>query len=661
MMASKVSNREEDSMNNEPSLSGKAIIGLIYPPPDIRTIVDKTARFVAKNGVDFENKIREKEAKNPKFNFLSITDPYHAYYKKMVYDFSEGRVEAPKPPPAVKEHVKKTEFIPSAPPPAYEFSSDPSTINAYDLDLIRLVALFVARNGRNFLTQLMTREARNYQFDFLKPAHCNFQYFTKLVDQYQKVLVPSSNVVAQLQDDAKNKKRLMDDINYRVSWEKHQKGLKDREEAEAEKERMAYAQIDWHDFVVVQTVDFQPGDSSQLPPLCTPKDVGARILLEARNEMQKAAAEMQEMDMEESDSEDEEAAEKAAEASGPSFTAPLPPTKQKDVIVRDYDPKRNSQTQKQKQVENWIISPLTGERIPSDKLAEHVRYNTVDSQYKEDRDRHIGERSTEEPVLALGADISKNLGQFAERRTDIFGVGGEQTMIGKKLGEEDNSQQGQNKLIWDGTEETRDAITRAVQNQVNMDQQFNDMNRQGYMSDPSKEKIGAHQAPRLQSTQGNVTITQGIANIPGQLPPPNAWPGQGPPMGMGMPMQGIPPVRQMDFAGGPPAKRARTEEDLEPESEWLKKVSGAIEIIVQLPQAPENGMDGSLVQFTIQVTAPMSELKQQIQDRYGMAIGKQKLVSDGFFVKDNLSAAYYNLLNRSLIILQVKERGGKKK
>lgn len=31
-----VSNREEDLMNNEPTLSGKSIIGLIYPPPDIR-------------------------------------------------------------------------------------------------------------------------------------------------------------------------------------------------------------------------------------------------------------------------------------------------------------------------------------------------------------------------------------------------------------------------------------------------------------------------------------------------------------------------------------------------------------------------------------------------------------------------------------------------
>lgn len=36
-MTAVVSNREEDSMNNEPSLSGRAIIGLIYPPPDIRS------------------------------------------------------------------------------------------------------------------------------------------------------------------------------------------------------------------------------------------------------------------------------------------------------------------------------------------------------------------------------------------------------------------------------------------------------------------------------------------------------------------------------------------------------------------------------------------------------------------------------------------------
>lgn len=32
-----VSNREEDSVNTEPSMSGRQVIGIIYPPPDIRS------------------------------------------------------------------------------------------------------------------------------------------------------------------------------------------------------------------------------------------------------------------------------------------------------------------------------------------------------------------------------------------------------------------------------------------------------------------------------------------------------------------------------------------------------------------------------------------------------------------------------------------------
>lgn len=50
----------------------------------------------------------------------------------------------------------------------------------------------------------------------------------------------------------------MDQAKYRVEWVKHQMKIREREEAEVEKERVAYASIDWHDFVVVQTVDFQP-------------------------------------------------------------------------------------------------------------------------------------------------------------------------------------------------------------------------------------------------------------------------------------------------------------------------------------------------------------------------------------------------------------------
>ncbi len=50
---------------------------------------------------------------------------------------------------------------------------------------------------------------------------------------------------------------------YRVSWQRHQKKMRERQEAALEKERLAYAAIDWHDFVVVQTVDFQPNETSE--------------------------------------------------------------------------------------------------------------------------------------------------------------------------------------------------------------------------------------------------------------------------------------------------------------------------------------------------------------------------------------------------------------
>lgn len=54
-------------------------------------------------------------------------------------------------------------------------------------DIVKLTAQFVARNGRQFLTNLMNREQRNFQFDFLRPQHSLFQYFTKLLEQYTKV------------------------------------------------------------------------------------------------------------------------------------------------------------------------------------------------------------------------------------------------------------------------------------------------------------------------------------------------------------------------------------------------------------------------------------------------------------------------------------------
>lgn len=68
-------------------------------------------------------------------------------------------------------------------------------------DVLLHTAQFTARNGRQFLTSLAQREARNPQFDFLRPNHSLFPYFTKMVEQYTKVLVPSKELMARLEEN----------------------------------------------------------------------------------------------------------------------------------------------------------------------------------------------------------------------------------------------------------------------------------------------------------------------------------------------------------------------------------------------------------------------------------------------------------------------------
>ncbi|CAG5115571.1 unnamed protein product, partial [Candidula unifasciata] len=193
----------------------KSTVGIIYPPPEVRNIVDKTASFVARNGPEFENRIRQNEVNNPKFNFLQPTDAYHAYYQYKVNEFKEGKALEPQAPKQSQylgvlrpqETPKIVEiFVPKDPPPEYEFMCDPPSISAFDLDVVKLTAQFVARNGRQFLTTVMQKEQKNFLFDFLRPQHSLFTYFTKLVEQYTKILIPPKNLKEKLTKEVNHPK-----------------------------------------------------------------------------------------------------------------------------------------------------------------------------------------------------------------------------------------------------------------------------------------------------------------------------------------------------------------------------------------------------------------------------------------------------------------------
>lgn len=57
----------------------------------------------------------------------------------------------------------------------------------------------------------------------------------------------------------------------------------------------------------------------------------------------------------------------------------------------------------------------------------------MDPKWIEERNRSLSEKREQEDVFATSASIESSLKQLAERRTDIFGVGVEETQIGKKV------------------------------------------------------------------------------------------------------------------------------------------------------------------------------------------------------------------------------------
>jgi len=198
-------------------------------------------------GPEFEGRIRLNEAGNTKFNFLNPHDPYHAYYRHKIVEIQEGVAQEaaatqqqtglkapPKPPPIVM--VIEPE-VPKEPPPEWEFLAEPPSISAVELGIVKLTAQSVARNGAQFLDKLMMREQRNYQFDFLRKQHPLFAYFTKLVEQYSKVLLPPRNMMHKLKSELENPFEILDQVQKRVEWEQYQARQKRKAEEEQEKQR----------------------------------------------------------------------------------------------------------------------------------------------------------------------------------------------------------------------------------------------------------------------------------------------------------------------------------------------------------------------------------------------------------------------------------------
>ncbi|KAJ2330746.1 SF3a splicing factor complex subunit, partial [Coemansia sp. RSA 2681] len=484
--------------------------------------------------------IRDKYQGNAKFSFIYPNDPYHAYYSHMVEKFksgdaaaadTEGGTDAAMDIEDAAAVVPTIEEAPERPDPV-QFAHAMPAISAADLDVMKLTAQFVARNGRQFMTSLAQRESQNYQFDFMSPSHSLFPYFRKLVDQYTLVFFPTTELGDRLQRDRENKHQILDRVNRRMRWVAFEEEERQRKGREAEKEKEAFLSIDWHDFVVVGTVEFVEEDAFvDLPGPLRLQDLTSMSLEDKHNSRRAAAngelpirsgaaapvpvppaaprhapavsdrvdADVQDEDEDDNDVEmemdedDDDNVDEEIEAERNPSVPVQPPASALSVgpmkIRKDYVPTLRRGPQIAKVTLQCQLCHLP---IPASEFEEHIRVELIDPKWKEQKLVYES-KLRDSNLVQEGMDIARYLKQMASHRSDIFGTAISSADAASDMAASSSAQP----VIWDGYSSTAGQATRRARENMSAEDQVAAAHRRKGLRDPrdTTPQIGPQMGP----------------------------------------------------------------------------------------------------------------------------------------------------------------------
>ncbi|CAO1626470.1 unnamed protein product [Jaminaea pallidilutea] len=488
--------------------------GLIYPPPDLRSIVDKTAAFVARNGASFEAKIKGDERANTKFAFLNDGDAYNGYYRAKIEAVrdgtgplaatsdgqnqlppTKGEAEAMLDDKGNDEPGEDSSSAPPEPRP-FLFSADLPNITAVDLDILKLTALFVAERGKAFSQALLEREANSYQFEFLRPTHSLFGFFNRLVEQYRLVLSPPPELLEQVKSYAQSegshgkqvgmgaggpRQVILKEARQRAEWNKWMEERRKKRADDEEQDKAAFAEIDWQDFVVVSTVEVTEADAHiDLPVPMSLREVESMTMAQKR---------MASMIMEEEAVDEDEAVQKVGlvdlpgashgrpaaggnddDAGGDEMqmdessdeeekAAPAPPLPQQEIKKAPPPPsnikvRRDYVPQTLAQRQAASAQQMTKCPVCGESIATSEMDEHVRIELLNPKYREqradIEARKAQQAALTQGADPSRFLRNFAGARRDIFGLQEQEDNLAQREEEEKRKAKERERLVWDG-------------------------------------------------------------------------------------------------------------------------------------------------------------------------------------------------------------------
>ena len=580
---------------------------------------------MASRGSAIELKIWEKEQNNPKFGFLRPGDPFRAYYEGKVMEFVQ-KLELEEEEEELEAQMERHQEVQARQHPVSPFYVPPRVLAKVDVyfslsDIIKLTAQFVAKNGEKFLMGLSDREARNPQYDFLKPTHVLFPYFTALVDAYSLCLLPRVDHIKILQGNLLSRENILQRCLEKFKYETSQlKGNKTKEEIEAE-ERQQLAMIDWQDFVVVETIELEDGEDLPAPsgPITvhtldyTPIEakIGKGQTGNLEEETKKAKEDIAHYQLQES--------LKASAASAPT-----------DIKTR---------TQK---------CPVCGDMVTAQEFPEHIRLELLDPKFKKDKaNARMSDRDT---VYATGEETTRSLRNIAAHRPDIYDVTGESVAVQQSFSLGGKGDDFIPPMNLTGSNKPEIAPSVSVYDQVKGLSEHLRKDQVPYQTASSSEESRDVPRPvRPEVTPTNPGLEQVYTtHIPSVVQPL---------AGVGSHLRSI-PVETVQ------TPRFEEQSILVPEEQWIRMNPGPITVHIKVPDTVEDwGLRGQIIQLPLDIRHTIGTVKMRLASILsGMPISKMKLKTNEHSVlKDHETLAHYNFTNGTLLDLTVKERGGRRK
>lgn len=362
-------------------------------PANVKSVIEKTAGYVFKNGKSFEDRLK-KNSGSDQFQFLNDLNEYHSYYQQQLAALRTESEPGSEVSESTASHIAVGSESPSEPISVRnlqfltKWEQPPS---AFDDHIIKLTAMYVARNGDDYgpaLHEHQKTQGNGAQFAFMVKGHTYYENYIKYVQNYRKIIqyMTEDGLLDGLLDSESLSEPLINGYLRAMYRKQNRQARKKTEERERERQRN-FASIDWQDFLFVARIEFDAIDQvKELAVPITRESLIHRSLQAKAQEVEPTTAPTSEKQVEKASPEADDDTNLEEIINEEEEVAPQQKVF-KGMKIRAAGESRLKKKNTTK--EATIKCPLTGKQIPALQFESHIQVLLRDPRYKEQQDNYI--------------------------------------------------------------------------------------------------------------------------------------------------------------------------------------------------------------------------------------------------------------------------------